>query len=495
MFNCNMGDLKNKSIHGVFWSFIGRFGSLFIVLISQIIFARLLSPKEFGLIGMMTFFVAITSSFVNSGFGTAIVQKKKIYKRDLSTVFFYSVIISIILYVILFFTSFYIALFFSQPELTPLLKLISLSILCSSFGLVHDAILQRNMQYDIISKVSIFSTFFASLFSVILAFSDMKAYSLAIQVVLMQLFRSILLWCYCDWRPGLYFSIESFKNLFRFGSRILLSGVIDQTFQNIYLLIIGRFFSVNDVGFYTQAKKMQDIPVISIMRIVGNVSISTMSKLQDAEDKLIFTYRSLSKMLAFVNFPLMFGLSVIAYPLFSLFFGIKWQGAVLYFQLLCVSGSFYTLNAINLNVLIAKGRSDLYLKLEIYNRILTVISLLITFNYGIVSLIIGRVVCSFIVYFMSCMYLGRIIKVTLFSQVKDLSLSLIISILMSVVVFLCGVVHQSIYLLLFQILLGAVFYLIINSLMKNEALILILRIVNDFKSLPRFIVSYFKLEN
>lgn len=486
-----MDNLKKASIKGVLWSGIERFGTQIILFVTQVVLARLLTPKEFGLIGMITIFIAISTSFVNSGFGTALIQKKDVNKDDFSTVFIYSIVVALLFYLILYLSAPWIASFFDQLELIGLTRVIGFTFVFASLGLVHNSILQREMDFKSISKITVFANVFASIVGITIALMGGKAYALAFQIVSIQLFRTLFLWIYCLWRPQWIFSTKSFKELFRFGSRLLFSGLLDQIFQNIYLLVIGKYFSAVDLGYYSQAKKFQEVPVASLAGVVGSVSFSAMSKIQDNEEKLRSTFRSLLRMLSFVNFPLMLGLAAVAHPLFFSILGEKWLDAVPYFQLLCISGMLYTLHTTNLSILNVKGRSDLFLRLEVIKKVITTIAIIIGFYWGIIGLVVGRVICSFISYFINCYYSGRIIGFSFYSQVKDIALSFISSIFMFLLIYAFGAIHTSILLLSVQIVAAILFYLVFSFFTRNQALVDIVKLLNEIKPLPLWVIRKF----
>jgi len=464
-----MSELKSQTIRGVFWSFIEKFGSQFILLISQIVLARLLDPRDFGLLGMLAIFIAISQAFIDSGFDNALIQKKDANQTDYSTVFFFNISIGVVLYLILFFTAPLIADFFRSPELVQLTRVVCLILVVNSFGLIQFVKFKIEMNFKAIAQVVVIANLLSAALGIVLALLNFGVWALAAQVIGIYFFRSILFWVKSTWRPSMVFSIKSFKGLFNFGSKLLLSGLISQTFENIYLLVIGRMFSATALGFYDQAKKFQQVPVATLAQVVGNVTFPAFSKIQDENEKLRLGFRKLIKLLVFINFPLMIGLAVMADPLLVVVLGDKWEPSVPYFQLLCIAGMIYTLHSSNLNILKVKGRSDLFLYLEIIKKAIVVLAIIIGLKWGIIGLIIGQIFTSFISFFINAFYTGKLISYTISNQLKDVSQTFYITIVTAAVMSLGWLIQNQILALSYQILSGIGTYLLLAFATKQEA--------------------------
>jgi O-antigen/teichoic acid export membrane protein len=468
------------TIKGVFWSFLERFGTQSILLLTQIVLARLLSPKDFGLIGMIIIFVSISQVFIDSGFVNALIQKADINSSDYSTAFICNLVISIFLYLILFFSSPLIADFLNQPELKWLLRFVCLGLLFISLGFVQVAKLRKELNFKVITKATIYANIISAVVGISMALLNYGVWALAFQMVLIYFFRTLFFWIYGDWRPILIFSKKSFKALFNFGYKLLLSGIIDQAYRNIYLLIIGKLFSARDLGYYTQAHKFQEVPVQSLAVIVGSVTFPAFSKIQNEEEKLLLGVRKTLKLLVFVNFPLMLGLAAVAQPLFFYVLGEKWLSAVPYFQLLCISGMLYTLHTTNLSILQVKGRPDLFLRLEIIKKIIITIAIVIGLKWGIMGLIGGSVITSFISFFINAFYSGRLINYPIKRQLKDIYPALILSLLMVCIILGLGRLYPpSLLLFISQVLIGIISYLLMSYIAKNEACLDGIKIIKE----------------
>ena len=465
-----MSNLKSQTIKGVFWSFIEKFGSQLILLISQIVLARLLEPKDFGLLGMLAIFIAVSQAFIDSGFDNALIQKKEVNQTDYSTVFYFNITIGIVLYLILFFAAPLIADFFHQPLLVDLTRVVCIVLAVNSFGLIQFVKFKIEMNFKAIAQVVVIANLLSAFVGIAMALMGFGVWALAGQIIGIYFFRTVLFWIKSSWRPSFIFSFQSFKQLFSFGSKLLLSGIINQVFQNIYLMVIGRIFSASLLGFYTQAKKLQEVPVTTLAQVVGNVTFPAFSKIQDDNIKLREGFRKLIKLMVFINFPLMLGLAVVAEPLLVLILGEKWLPSVPYFQLLCIAGMIYTLHASNLNILKVKGRSDLFLYLEIIKKTIVVIAIFIGLNWGIIGLIVGQICTSFISFFINAFYTGKLISYTIPNQLKDISQTFFISLGMVAFMSLGWFINNQIISLVFQILIGIGSYLLLAFATKQEAL-------------------------
>jgi len=428
-----------------------------------------LDPRDFGLLGMLAIFIAISQAFIDSGFDNALIQKKDANQTDYSTVFFFNISIGVVLYLILFFTAPLIADFFRSPELVQLTRVVCLILIVNSFGLIQFVKFKIEMNFKAIAQVVVIANLLSAVLGVALALLNFGVWALAAQVIGIYFFRTILFWVKSTWRPSMVFSIKSFKGLFNFGSKLLLSGLISQTFENIYLLVIGRMFSATALGFYDQAKKFQQVPVATLAQVVGNVTFPAFSKIQDENEKLRLGFRKLIKLLVFINFPLMIGLAVMADPLLVVVLGDKWEPSVPYFQLLCIAGMIYTLHSSNLNILKVKGRSDLFLYLEIIKKAIVVLAIIIGLKWGIIGLIIGQIFTSFISFFINAFYTGKLISYTISNQLKDVSQTFYITIVTAAVMSLGWLIQNQILALSYQILSGIGTYLLLAFATKQEA--------------------------
>ena len=307
--------LKQQTISGMLWSAIQRFGTMIISFVSNIVLARLLSPDDYGCIGLLAIFIVLAETFVNGGFGAALIQKKNPTQEDYSTVFYWNILVAILLYVVLFFIAPYVAVFYKIPLLSSVLRVQGIILIIHALSIVQLNILRKQLQFKKLSIIQLLSSVISVVVAIILAYSGFGVWTLVFQQLLLAFFVTLILWITTTWKPILCFSINSFKELFGYGSFLLLSDLMNNLCDNIQGLIIGLKFSARDMGFYTQARKLETIPTTSISQVVNLVAFPVYSKLQDNKEQLYLAVQKSSRMMNFLNFPLMILLVVIAEPL------------------------------------------------------------------------------------------------------------------------------------------------------------------------------------
>ncbi|MFH0736065.1 MAG: lipopolysaccharide biosynthesis protein [bacterium] len=471
--------LKQKTINGLFWSFIDSTANQGIQFIFGIILARLLSPREFGLIGMLTVFIAISQSFIDSGFGNALIRKQNCTNSDYSTVFYFNLFISFVVYLILFFCADFISVFFQEPELALLLRVLSIGLIFNAIGIIQSTILTKNIDFKKQTRISIISSLLSGTVSIIMALNGFGVWSLVALTLCRFGFNSLFLWVWATWKPSLIFSKTSFTEMFSFGSKLLVSGLINTVFENVYYLIIGKYFSSVQLGYYTRADQFKMLPSIGITGVISRVSYPVLSSVQNDILLLNAGYKKLIKTTMFITFLLMIGMAAVAKPMIIVLIGEKWIVAAEYLQLLCFVGMFYPLHALNLNMLQVQGRSDLFLKLEIIKKILAVPTILIGVFFGIKPMIIAMIINTIIAYYLNSYWSGKFINYSFGGQVKDLLPSFLISSTIGVAVFFVGYFLQAsqLIILLLQISLGAFLTFVLCELFKLSEYVYIKEIV------------------
>ena len=430
--------LRQKTVKALSWSFIETVVQKGMQFMIGIVLARLLFPEQFGLIGMLMIFMALSQAFLDSGFGAALIQKQEITQTDICSVFYFNIVVGLAAAGLLYLAAPLVAAFYGQPILTPLTRALSLTIVINSFGLVQSTLLVKHINFKTQTKVSLIAGALSGIIGITLAARGYGVWSLAVQQISSALFRTVCLWLYSAWRPILVFSLTSLRNMFGFGSRLLVSSLLRQIFENIYLVVIGRLFSATALGYFTRAKTFNDLPSQTLSGMVGRVTFPVFSTMQDDHDRLKRGLKKAMTTLVLVNFPMMIGLAVVARPLVLALLTEKWAPCVPYLQLLCVVGLLYPVHAMNLNVLQALGRSDLFLRLTIIKHVMIVINIAITWRWGISAMIIGMGVHSIIAYYLNSYYNGRLINYPMREQVLDLLPYLAVSLLMGAVVFASG---------------------------------------------------------
>ena len=433
-------DLKNKTIKATFWSFIDAVGSRLVQFAIGIILARLLLPEQFGLIGMLTIFLAVSQTFLDSGFGAALIQRPMITEIDISSTFYFNILVGVIAAGCLCVISPWVAGFYNQPILTPLLKIMSLMLVINAFGLVQSVLLTRAIDFKTQTKVTIIASVLSGAIGIIMAYRGYGVWSLVVQQLAGASFRVILLWIFNKWRPAWLFSLQSLREMFGFGSKLLASGLLNTIFDNIYLIVIGKLFSPADLGYFTRANSMQQLPSSTISGMIGRVTFPVFSSIQHDRERVKRGMKKALAVLVLVNFPVMIGLAVVARPLVQVLLTEKWLPCVPYLQLLCLVGLMFPLHLINLNVLQAMGRSDLFLRLEIIKKVLIVINIAITWRWGILAMIGGQVVTSLFSYYLNAYYNKVLLNYSIWEQIRDVYPYLINAGLMG------GVIHVIIYL-------------------------------------------------
>lgn len=473
--------LKKRTVSGLIWSFADNFVNLGITFIVGIILARLLSPREFGLIGMLTIFIAISQSFINSGFSQALIRKKDPSIADYSTVFYFNLLIGIFCFLILFFCAGLISRFFNEPQLKLLLQVLGFSLIINAFTLIQQTILTRRIDFKLQTKISIISSVVSGVVGIGMAFAGYGVWSLAIKTLTMYAITSILLWLWNKWKPILVFSIKSFKELFSFGSNLLISGLIDTIYRNLFYFIIGKYYSAQELGYYTRADQFNMLPSSSMTTVIQRVSYPVLSSIKEDIPKLKEAYSKLIKSTMLICFVLMFGLAAIARPMILTLIGEKWEPCVIYLQMLCFVGMFYPLSALNLNMLEVEGRSDLFLRLEIIKKSLAIPIILIGILWGIKAMISGMIVNTLIAYYLNSYWSGRFIGYSFKEQIKDILPSFLLAAGMSVVVFVTGlfIPLPSLPLLLGQLVIGVLFIIGICETVNFKDYMYIKEIVKD----------------
>jgi O-antigen/teichoic acid export membrane protein len=465
------GSLRAKTIHALFWSFIESIGLQSIQFVIGIILARLLFPEQFGLIAMLAIFLGVSESFINSGFGAALIQKKDPTHTDKCSIFFFNILVGLILAGILCLAAPWIAAFYNEPILTPLTRALSLTIIINSFGLIQTIILTKEIDFKSITKVSLTASVPSGAIGITMAVLGYGVWSLVAQQILSAVFRATALWFFSPWRPSMIVSIRSLREMFGYGSRMLASGLLNRIFENVYLLVIGKMFSATALGFFARAQAMQDIPTQTLSGMVGRVTFPVFSSIQDDHARMKRGVKKALTLLVLINFPIMIGIAAVAHPLVLVLLTEKWAPCIPYLQLLCFVGLLYPVHLINLNALQALGRSDLFLRLEIIKKVMIVINIAVTWQWGIPAMISGMLVLSVISFYLNGYYTGRLIDYRFGEQLSDLTPYLLLSALMGAAVYLAGFINYPNYwfMLLTQITIGMVTYIVLCRMFRLPA--------------------------
>ena len=449
--------LKEKTITGLKWSLIDNTSRLGLSFIFGIILARLLSPREYGLFGMITIFIAFAVPFVDSGFGSALIRKQNCTQEDYSTVFYFNLIIGILFYFLLFFSAEEISKFFNEPLLKPMVRVVGMCIIINAFSLIQSTRLTKQINFKLQTKISIISVVVAGGVAIAMAYAGYGVWSLIVRSILSYLITSVFLWRWNKWKPSLTFSVSSFKELFSFGSKLLASGLINTIYRNIYYLVIGKYFTAVELGYYTRAELFQSLPSSNLQGIIGRVSYPILTTIQEDIPRLREAYKKIIRGTMLIAFVLMLGMAAIARPMVLTLIGKKWEPSIIYLQMLCFVGMFYPLHVLNLNMLQVQGRSDLFLRLEIIKKALTVPVIIIGVIWGIKAMILGMMLLALISYYLNSYWSGHFIGYSFLEQIKDILPSFLLALVMSSIVFAEGllIALPPLPLLIIQLVTGA----------------------------------------
>ncbi|MGL4850421.1 MAG: MOP flippase family protein [Clostridium sp.] len=474
-------DLKKKTVGGLIWTFSDLIVNQGLQFVIQIVLARLLLPEEFGLIGMITIFIALANTIVDSGFSNALIREKKVTQAEYSTVFYFNLLMAIILYVVLFLLSPKISLFFRQPQLSEILRVLAITFVINSFGLIQRTMLTRELSFKPQMLINMIASICSGVGAIVLAYLGFGVWSLVFRTLILQGMQAILLCLINRWRPSITFDFKSFKKFFNFSWKLLISGVIDTIYNNLYYVIIGKIYSPTELGYYTNAQKLRDTAVQSISNSIQKVTYPMLSKIKEEEEKLKESYKSLMKHASYINFPIMIGLAVVGRKLIIVLFGPEWIPSIDMFIILCISGMLYPMQALNLNILQVKGRSDLFLKLEIAKKIINVIliAIAIYMRAGIISLIWVIFINSIISFFINSHYSKEIIGYSTFEQIKDMAPILLITGLAAGITLIIGKIlcTPNFEFLVIELVVGFSLYILFSYIFKIESFFFILEII------------------
>lgn len=445
--------LKNKAAKGVLWSSIERFSVQGVQFLVLLIIARILDPKDFGLVGMLAIFLAVTQSLIDSGFSQALIRKQDRTELDNNTVFYFNIIVSILLYFLLFAIAPWVADFYKEPQLVNLMRVLCLIVVINSFAVVQRAIYTAKLDFKTQAKASFIAALISGAIGVWMAMNEYGVWTLVWQQLLNAGINTLLLWIYSNWYPRWQYSWKSFRELFAFGSKLLASGLLDTIYTNMYALVIGKVFNASSLGYYSQADRFTKLPSSNLTGILQRVTYPVLCSIQNDDERLRTDYRKLLRLSAFIIFPLMCLLAGIAYPLVELLIGEKWRFAATLIIPLSFTMMWWPIHAINLNLLQVKGRSDLFLKLEIIKKTIGVTVLVLSIPLGLLFMCYAGIVTSILCLIINTYYTGKLIQVGFFIQMKDLSAVLFTSLLVFAIT--CGVT-QYINGILLQLIVGSI---------------------------------------
>lgn len=475
-------DLKSKTISGMLWSAVQRFGTMVISFIGNIILARLLTPEDFGCIGMLMVFIEVSNTFIDGGFGSAMIQKNNPTKEDCSTIFYWNLILSIFLFILLFYFAPSISVFYKIPLLCDVLRVQGVVLIVNALCMVQVNLLYKQLNFRLLAKISLISTILGSIAGIVFALLGFGVWSLVFKMLILSFVQCAALWVMSKWRPSLLFSWQSFKELFSFGGLLLLTYVLDTIYVNIQSLIIGHFFLPKELGFYTQAKKIEEIPTTSLSTVVNQVSFPVFSQLQNEREKLKTGMRKSICSISFLNFPLMILMILIAKPLMLLLFTEKWIGVIPYLQILCVWGMFVVINTGNLNLFRALRKSNIFFTVQLIKQITGLIIIYVGFQLGIWGMMWGIASTAYIAFFINSFASKKVIGYGLKEQINDISPNLLLSIFTGIIVYIIYLFIQSDLIILSIIICVSaylVIYLVIAHFLRLEGYAIYYKLIKE----------------
>jgi O-antigen/teichoic acid export membrane protein len=413
-------------------------------------------PEEFGLIGMIAVFVAVGNTLLHGGLTKSLIRGEDLDAQDYSTVFYFNLAAGILVYIGVFLLAPLVADFYSQPILTGILRVYCVTFIISAFAAVQLARLTKIMDFKTQTIIAIPAAIIGGIVGVVMAMTGYGVWSLVWSSIVTSTISTVQLWIYSGWAPGFNFNFQKFKAHFNYGYKLTLSELLDRIFNNIFLIVIGKYFSAAQVGFYTRAQTMNQLPVTNISNALNRVTFPLFVSIQNDDVRLRRVYKQLMQMVVFVITPILIFLAVLAEPTFRFLFTEKWLPAVPYFQILCITGILFPIHSYNLSILNVKGRSDLFLKLEVFKKIIIVITLLITIPFGIIALLYGQVFISIFAFFINSHYTGKFINYTALQQLKDVLPIILLAVFAGGIVFLLDYFGLKLNLDIIRILIGGV---------------------------------------
>ena len=463
--------LKKRTIKGVAWTSLDQVMTLGFGFVIGVVLARLLSPSDYGMLAMIAVFNAIAMAFVNSGFGNALIRKPDLTEDDNTTAFGFNIVVALVMVGVIWLIAPWAAQFYDKPILTSLLRVEGFLLIISSLRIVQNSQLSRALNFKAKMIVNVASQVIAGVVAIITAFRGFGVWALVIQHYVSGITGLVLLWMISPWRPRGRWNKASFGYLWGYGSKLLASGLLDTVYTNIYPIVIGKFYSAADLGQYTRAKGYANLPSQGLTGVLQQVTFPVLSQIQEDDDRLAYSYRRMLRFTVFLVFPIMIGMAALAHPLVISLVTNKWAQCVPYLQVICFASMWYPVHAINLNLLQVKGRSDLFLRLEIIKKLIITIAIFICVPFGIMGICIGAVCTSILCLAINTYYTGKLIHVGFFRQMMDMAPTLLASLAMGTIIYFAVMPFgNDVIKLAIGIPVGIAFYLAVARIFRMPEL-------------------------
>lgn len=473
---------SNSVVSNFIWRFLERCGAQGVTLIVSIVLARLLNPDIYGTVALVTVFTTIMQIFVDSGMGNALIQKKDADDLDFSSVFYFNMIMCSVLYLIMFFIAPFIASFYKIPELTAVVRVLSLILIISGVKNVQQAYVSRHLMFKRFFFATLGGTIGAAVIGILMAYWGFGVWALVAQMLFNATIDTLILWITVKWRPKKMFSIQRLKSLFSYGWKLLVSSLLDTVYNNVRQLIIGKIYTKSDLAYYNNGKKYPEYLVSNINTAIDSVLLPTMSNEQNHPERVKSMTRRAIKTATFIIMPLMVGFAVCSKQLVSLILTDKWLPAVPFMQIFCISFAFYPIHTANLNAIKAMGRSDLFLKLEIIKKSIGVVTIIVAVKFGVMAMAYSMLITSFISQVVNSWPNKKLLDYSYLEQVKDMLPQISLSLLMGVIVYTVSFMHlNALITLLIQVPVGIVVYWIMSKLIHIESYEYIIGMLKNFR--------------
>lgn len=478
--------LKDKTVKGVAWSGIDNVAQFGVSFLVSIVLARLLSPDDYGLLGIIMIFTTVCTTLINAGFSTALIRKVNANDDDYNTTFIVNIVMSISFYVLIFLLSPFIADFFGLIELIELIRVVSLGMVVGALSMVQQTRLTKRIDFKTQTKITLIASISSGIIGIVMALLGLGVWALVVQTLSAQLIRTIMLWAYDRWTPRMRFSTNSFHELFGFGWKMMISAMLDSLWKELYQVVVGKFYNPATLGQYTRAKQFSQLFSSNLTNVIQRVTYPVLSNIQDDKNRMITAYRKIIKVTMFITAISMFFLGAISEPLLYCLIGPKWHEASIYLPLICIAGSTYPLQALNLNMLQVQGRSDLFLGLEIIKKIVALAPLAIGAFVGILPMLYTNLATSVIAFFLNSHYSGKLLGYSSWMQIKDVSCSYGIAVIIALSVYFLKYLPISNWVILpCQLVVGIFVFSILCGILKpsefKETKDVFLPLVNKFK--------------
>ncbi len=470
---------KKNVLTNLIWRFAERCGAQGVAFIVSIVLARILAPENYGTIALVTVFTTILNVFIDSGFGTALVQKKNADDLDFSTVFYFNVLMCSVLYVAMFFAAPYIAAFYKDPELTPVVRVLSLTLVISGVKNVQQAYVSRTLQFKKFFFATLGGTIGAAILGIAIAYNGGGVWALVVQQIFNAAVDTIILWVTVKWRPKMMFSFKRLKGLFSFGWKLLLSSLLDTVYNDLRQLIIGKMYTKDDLAYYNRGRQFPNLIVTNINSSIDSVLLPTMAMEQDNREHVKNMTRRAIMISTYLMAPIMLGLAVTAPSLIKLILTDKWLPCIPYLRIFCITYMFYPLHTANLNAIKAVGRSDLFLKLEIIKKIVGLAALLSTMWFGVMAMAYSLLFTTLTSQIINSWPNKKLLGYSYIAQLKDIVPNILSALIMFAGAYGVGLIPGllPIATLILQTAVGAAIYILLSALIKNESFLYILNMI------------------